>query len=181
MTRIAAARANGSPLSRYAGRDPVLPLSRYAGRGQGEGLARATGMNPHPDALPAYRARGKYRGFTLVEVLATLMLLGIVMPVAMKGVSIALAAAEKARHTAEAATLAETKLNDLLTQGVNSASGLTGDFSPDHPEYQWSYQSAPRDYGITEVQLRLYGIPEAISAASPGWSAASHARSTSPP
>ena len=98
------------------------------------------------------------RGFTLVEILATLLLLGIVMPVAMRGMSIALASADSARHTAEASTLAETKLNDLLTQGVSSASGLTGDFSPDHPEYQWSYQSAPRDYGITEVQLRVMWV-----------------------
>ena len=95
------------------------------------------------------------KGFTLIEVLATLLLLGIVMPVAMRGISIALAAADNARHVAEASALAETKLNDLLTQGVSSASGLTGDFSPDHPEYQWSYQSAPRDYGVTEVQLRV--------------------------
>ena len=101
------------------------------------------------------RQRGQACGFTLVEILATLLLLGIVMPVAMRGMSIALASADSARHTAEAATLAETKLNDLLTQGVSSASGLTGDFSPDHPEYQWSYQSAPRDYGVTEVQLRV--------------------------
>src|SRR4051794_38691008 len=100
--------------------------------------------------------RGQHRGgVTLVEILATLLLLGIVMPVAMRGGSIALAAADSARHTADAAMLAETKLNDLLAQGVSSASGLTGDFSPDHPEYQWSYQSAPRDYGITEVQLRV--------------------------
>ena len=101
------------------------------------------------------RHRRDHRGFTLIEVLATLLLLGIVMPVAMRGISIALAAADNARHVAEASALAETKLNDLLTQGVSSASGLTGDFSPDHPEYQWSYQSAPRDYGVTEVQLRV--------------------------
>ena len=101
------------------------------------------------------RHRHIRKGFTLIEILATLLLLGIVMPVAMRGISIALASADHARHMAEAATLAETKLNDLLTQGVSSASGLTGDFSSDHPEYQWSYQSAPRDFSVNEVQLRV--------------------------
>jgi len=101
------------------------------------------------------RHRQSPRGFTLIEILATLLLLGIVMPVAMRGISIALASADHARHVSEAAALAETKLNDLLTQGVSSASGLTGDFSPDHPEYQWSYQSAPRDFNVNEVQLRV--------------------------
>ena len=56
----------------------------------------------------------KDEGFTLVEVLATLVLMGIVIPVAMHGVSIAMSAASNARKTAEAATLAETKLNELL-------------------------------------------------------------------
>jgi prepilin-type N-terminal cleavage/methylation domain-containing protein len=95
-------------------------------------------------------------GFTLIEVLATMVLLAIVLPVAMRGVSLAMAAASNAKHASQAASLAETKLNDLLTTGVTSASGMSGDFAEDgHPEYQWSYQSAPRDYSTTEVQLKV--------------------------
>ena len=99
------------------------------------------------------QSRRRRSGFTLLEVLATLLLLAIVLPAVMKGYSMALAAASTAKHTAEASSLAQSKLNDLLTQGVSSASGLAGDFSPEHPEYQWSYQSAPRDFGVTEVRL----------------------------
>jgi prepilin-type N-terminal cleavage/methylation domain-containing protein len=95
------------------------------------------------------------KGFTLIEVLATMVLLAIVLPVAMQGLSIALASATHARRTAEAASLAEMKLNDLLTQSVTAATGLSGDFSPQHPEYRWTYESAPVDYGATEVLLRV--------------------------
>ena len=42
------------------------------------------------------------RGFTLAEVLITLLFLAIVLPVAMRGVSLALAAASHAKHTREA-------------------------------------------------------------------------------
>ena len=95
------------------------------------------------------------RGFTLVEVLATLVLLGIVVPVAMRGVSIALAAAATARHTAEAATLADAKLNELIADGTWETSGTTGDFEPDHPSYTWTCENLSRDYGTSEVVLHV--------------------------
>ena len=94
-------------------------------------------------------------GFTLVEVLATLVLLGIVVPVAMRGVSMALAAASTARRTAEAASLAQAKLNELIIDGTWQTSGTTGDFSPDHPEYRWTCANAARDYGTYEVALTV--------------------------
>ena len=98
-------------------------------------------------------------GFTLIEVLATMVLLAIVIPVAMRGVTISLAAADKAKHTSTAASLAESKLNDLLTQSLTTGSGggssLSGNFAPEHPEYQWKYDAVSRDYGVTEVQLKV--------------------------
>ncbi len=93
-------------------------------------------------------------GFTLVEVLATLVLIGIVVPVAMRGVSVALAAASTARRTAEAASLAEMKLNELIVDGTWQTSGTTGDF-PDYPDYRWTCDNVSRDYGTNEVALHV--------------------------
>src|SRR5256885_14718355 len=82
------------------------------------------------------------RGFTLIEVLATLVLLAIVLPVSMRGVSVALSLAEKARHTSEAASLADAKLNELITSG--GAVSAQGDFGADWPGYHWSRQTSTR-------------------------------------
>ena len=102
---------------------------------------------------PRLASRG--RGFTLVEVLATLVLLGIVLPVAMRGVSMAMAAAANARRTAEATMLAEAKLNELVADGTWASGSLSGDFAPEQPEYQWSCLTQTRDYGLTEVAIRV--------------------------
>jgi hypothetical protein len=53
------------------------------------------------------RATGRLKGFTLLEVLASLMFVGIVLPVAVGGLSFVLATAENARRQAEACELAQ--------------------------------------------------------------------------
>ena len=73
--------------------------------------------------MPRRRPATRRGGFTLIEVLATMLLLGIVLPVAMRGVSVALSAAGTARHLSEAAVLAEAKLNELATPGASGAAG----------------------------------------------------------
>lgn len=106
-------------------------------------------------SFPHSRSPGtRDRGFTLVEVLATLVLLGIVVPVAMRGVSVGLAAASTARHTAEAASLAEAKLNELIIDGAWQTSGTSGEF-PDHPAYRWTCDNVSRDYGTNEVAVTV--------------------------
>ena len=77
------------------------------------------------------------RGFTLVEVLATLVLLGIILPIAMRGVSMAMAAASNARRTAEATSLAEAKLNMLLVDSV-SIEGVADPMAPYSVTYRVS-------------------------------------------
>ena len=108
------------------------------------------GVSPMPFA------RARPRGFTLIEVLATLVLLGIVMPVAMRGVSLALAASSTARRTAEAASLAEMKLNELVVDGSWQTGNAGGDFSDQNqPDYRWTCESAARDYGTSEVVVHV--------------------------
>lgn len=93
------------------------------------------------------------RGFTLVEVLAAMLIMAVVLPVAMRGVSLALAAASSARHMSEASALGASKLNELVVEQNTGATTTSGDFMPDHPGYQWQLETADRDYGLTEVDL----------------------------
>ena len=107
----------------------------------------------HNFSRPARRG-----GFTLIEVLATLLLVGIVLPVTMRGVSLALAAASNARHTAEATTLAETKLAEITTDTLSATTDGSGDFGADFPGYTWASQRVSRDYGLTEIMVRVSWI-----------------------
>ena len=80
-------------------------------------------------------------GFTLIEVLATIALLAIVLPVAMQGISVATGVASTARHRSEAGALAESKMTELIvTQQWSTGGGLNGDFGQDWPEYRWEAQ-----------------------------------------
>src|SRR5260370_36095537 len=76
-------------------------------------------------------------GFTLVEVLAALMLLAIVLPVAMRGISMATALASSAKHRDEAAVLAKSKLDELVATHAWQSQALSGNFDF-RPEYRWS-------------------------------------------
>ena len=78
------------------------------------------------------------RGFTLVEVLASLVLVAIILPPVMKGMSLALTAAALARQRVEAASLAESKLAELVATGAWQEGDSSGDFGSDWPDYRWS-------------------------------------------
>src|SRR5437660_1601206 len=85
------------------------------------------------------RRRRSARGFTLVEVLATLLLMGIVLPVAMRAVTLSTTLASDTRRRSEAAGLAESKLNELIATGQWNGGVMTGDFAADGwPDYAWT-------------------------------------------
>ena len=105
-----------------------------------------------PNSRIRYRRRN---AFTLVEVLATLVLIGIVIPVAMQGVSVAMSAASNARRTAEAASLGEAQLNRLVASHDWQFGVVSGDFTPHHPDYKWSVETYPRDFAVTEIILHV--------------------------
>jgi prepilin-type N-terminal cleavage/methylation domain-containing protein len=90
-----------------------------------------------PSVHPGTRRR---QAFTLIEILATLVLVGIILPVAMGGISLALSTAGESRRQCEGAALAQTKMAEILaSQDWNNAS-MTGDFGVDRPEYRWAAQ-----------------------------------------
>jgi len=95
--------------------------------------------SPRRSGAPPWRSRA----FTLVEVLATLVLVAIILPVAMSGISLALETAGVSRRQTEATALAHAKMEEIVATGQWQNAELTGDFAPDRPEYRWSAQVGP--------------------------------------
>ncbi len=93
-------------------------------------------------------------GFTLIEVLVTISVISIVIPVIMQGISIATALASVTRQRAEVVTLAQSKLEELVISGEWQTGDLSGDFSPDYPNYQWQASVTEWDE-LDMMQLQL--------------------------
>ena len=109
---------------------------------------------------PPYKRRSaggrRATGFTLIEVLAAIVLVGIVIPVAMEAISLSLRSASDAKRKVEAAMLAENKLSELTTNLVLMTRGATsGDFAPDWPDYRWESGLVQRDVDLSELQVRV--------------------------
>jgi len=101
----------------------------------------------HPERMVTQRRvtmtpSSRRRGFTLIEILATLVLVAIILPVAMSGISLALNVADESRRQTEAAALAETKMAEILASQQWQTASQAGDFAPDRPEYRWVAQVA---------------------------------------
>jgi general secretion pathway protein I len=104
------------------------------------------------------RAWRRTRGFTLVEVLATIALIAIVLPVAMYGIQLCLQTASTARHEAEAATLAQGKVQELTALAAVPQSvslNESGDFAPDFPDYKWQSMTTDLDTNLQQLDVRV--------------------------
>jgi general secretion pathway protein I len=102
------------------------------------------------------RRAGEHGGFTLIEVLAALLLVGIALPVIMQGFSVVTRVGSAAKRRTEAAALADAKLTELVATSQWQTGVQSGDFSPDWPAYQWSAQIQPwSDSGVDELDLTV--------------------------
>jgi prepilin-type N-terminal cleavage/methylation domain-containing protein len=103
-----------------------------------------------PSVASSLRRSVASPGFTLIEVLITMLLLSILVPVLMEGLSLSLHAASNSRHKTEAANIAQDELNMLVSTGEwnTNPQGTVGD-------YNWKCQSADQDYGLSQVQLTV--------------------------
>lgn len=77
-------------------------------------------------------------GFTFIELLATVVLIAIIMPVAMRSVALCTRLGGQSRNQIEAASLASTKLTELTASGDWKTSDRSGDFGSDWPGYRWT-------------------------------------------
>jgi prepilin-type N-terminal cleavage/methylation domain-containing protein len=113
-------------------------------------------------SFPPHRtdaARRGRHGFTLAEVLAALLLMAIIIPVALQGMSVVSRAAVLGQRKVSAMRVAERVLNEqlLLTgQGQvipNSASGVETDGDTTYP---WTMQSEPwPEDSMTQMTVRV--------------------------
>jgi type II secretory pathway pseudopilin PulG len=82
-------------------------------------------------------------GFTLAEVLAALLFMAIVIPVALQGLRIASRAGSVSERKAIGARLAENKLNELIVTGQWQSASQRGTIQEGLQSYAWRLQAEP--------------------------------------
>jgi hypothetical protein len=82
-------------------------------------------------------------GFTLAEVLAALLFMAIVIPVAMQGLRIASLAGEVAERKGAAARVAERILNENIVTTNWSKSVQTGTVEEGARQFRWTLRNEP--------------------------------------
>ncbi len=101
---------------------------------------------------PRSGVRAAGRGFTFIELLVTVALLGIIMPVAMRCIGVCTQLGGQARREMEAASLAKTKLTELIVSGDWESGKQQGEFDEeDWSDYTWSATVA--NWTDTSVKL----------------------------
>ncbi|MBX3744888.1 MAG: type II secretion system protein [Verrucomicrobiae bacterium] len=86
---------------------------------------------------------GSVRGFTLAEVLAALLFMAIVIPVAVEGLRVAQRAGQVGHRKAVAARVGERILNEWLVTGAQAAGQPSGAVLDGVFEYRWTVRTEP--------------------------------------
>lgn len=81
------------------------------------------------------------RGFTLIEVLAALLLMAIIVPVAMQAMSVATRAGVLGQRKAAAMRVADRLLNELIVTGEASQASNSGTIAEGDASYNWTLAS----------------------------------------
>jgi type II secretory pathway pseudopilin PulG len=92
----------------------------------------------------------RVHAFTLAEVLAALVLMAIVIPVAIEGTGVAGRAGELGVRKADAVRVAQRVLNESIATGAAQQS-TSGNVAEDHTNYAWTLTSQP--WSVDTMQL----------------------------
>ena len=96
------------------------------------------------------------KAFTLVEVLATILLISIVIPVAMKGITLSTRLASHSKRQIQAVYLAQSKLAELIASQNWKNSSKSGNFGSDWLDYEWQLESAEWEIeSVYQLDLRV--------------------------
>lgn len=102
------------------------------------------------------RATNKRAGFTLVEVLAALLFMAVVIPVAVQGLQVASRASVVGQRKAVAARIAERVLNEqvvMMQSGMGA--GQSGVFHEGTVDYSWTVKIEPWDQSQNVTLLQI--------------------------
>ena len=100
--------------------------------------------------------RRRIGGFTFIELLATVVFLGIIMPVAMQSIGLCTRLGGQSRRQIEAASLARTKLTELTCSGDWQSGEKSGDFGEDWPGYRWkAVVTSWTDSDVSQLDLTV--------------------------
>ena len=120
---------------------PAVPGSRGRGR---SGSRRC-------DRLASLRHGGARGGFTLAEVLAALVFMAIVIPVAVQGLRVANLAGQVGERKAVAIRVAERALNELVVTRQWQTSAQNGSTQEGPVQYRWVMRLEPWNQGALRL------------------------------
>ncbi len=96
------------------------------------------------------------RGFTFLELLATMVLISVLLPVVMQTISLCTQLAGQSRRQMEAVCLAKTKLTELTATQDWQNGNSRGDFGTDWPGYEWTTTIANwTDASVRQLDLTV--------------------------
>ena len=98
------------------------------------------------------------KGFTLVEMLATILIIALVLPSAMRGIALVTRMASLSNRRIVAAAFAEAKISELIASGEWEHGGLSrGNFGNDAPDYVWDIDVKNWDVSpMSELRVSVY-------------------------
>jgi hypothetical protein len=109
----------------------------------------------HAPTLPrSTPKRSSEAGFTLAEVLAALLFMAIVVPVAIEGLHIASLAGTVAQRKGEASRVAQGILNESLVTTNWTQGYLAGTWIDGQRQFPWTLRCDPWTLDINQSQMR---------------------------
>ena len=100
-------------------------------------------------------------GFTFIEMLATMVLIALIMPVAMHGIALCTRLAGQSERQIEAAGLAKMMLTQLVATQDWQNGDQQGDFGSDWPDYEWSATLLDwTDSTVQQLDVTVYWVAQ---------------------
>ena len=120
--------------------------------------------SPAGSSFSSKRVQALRSGFTLAEVLAALVFMAILIPVAIECLSIAGRAGEVAVRKGEAALVAERILNENIVSTNWNRSGQSGTVQQGTREFQWRLRNDPWNQDPNQNAIRLVSVEVTFTA-----------------